>query len=469
MVFQSLRDRWHEAFEPIGNLVQIAREPYRFLDDLRRRGGELAELRMAGMPTVLVCSEPETVRQLLTGSYDQFERHAGGVELFVDPLALILTDDDHHRQRRKLLNPAFNAESVRAFGPTMLEIADRVLDGLPLGATFPLIGPMQDITMRVILRCLFGVAEGPRFEELRALVIEYLQMVFGPDMVALGAVLTPTRAHAALTRLSRRARAAAPNAPFTPSRLPVQRIADRLGRIHALLEAEIDRCLAEGPETRGDVLALMLRARFADGQPMSREELLAQLLMLVIGGYETTSLSLCWAVHCLVQHPGALARVRAEVAQVMQGGFDPARVRDLHFLGAAIAESMRLYPIGIGVSRRLRKPMRLLGRDLSAGTVIMLSVYLIQRHPSLWSEPDAFKPERMLDRKPSATVHFPFGGGVWRCLGAAFAEHEMRIVLARLFTRFVVEADPEHKIHAQQKGITAGPSGGLPVRVAPIS
>lgn len=468
-MFHALRDRWQGAIEPIDNLVKIARDPYRFLDDLRRRSGELAELRMAGMPTVLVCSEPDAVRQLLTGSYDQFERFAGGVELFVDPLALILTDDEHHRQRRKLLNPAFNAESVRAFGPTMLEIADAVLDRLPQGTTFPMVGPMQDVTMRVILRCLFGVAEGPRFEELRTLVVEYLQGVFGPDMVALGALLTPTRAHVTLTKLSQKARAVAVDAPFTPSRLPVQRIADRLGRIHALLEAEIDRCVAEGPENRSDVLALMLRARFADGQPMSREELHAQLLMLVIGGYETTSLSLCWAVHCLVRHPEALARVRAEVAQVMGSGFDPARVRELNYLGAVIAEAMRLYPIGIGVSRRLRKPMRLLGRDLSAGTVVMLSVYLMQRHPSLWSEPDAFKPERMLDRKPSATVHFPFGAGVWRCLGAAFAEHEMRIVLARLFTRFSVSDDPDFKVHAMQKGITAGPTGGLPVRVAPIS
>lgn len=468
-MLQTLRDRVRAAYEPLDNLVQIARDPYRFLDDLRRRGGPLAELRMAGMPTVLVCSDPDAVRQLLTGSYEQLERFAGGVELFVDPLALILTDDEHHRQRRKLLNPAFNAESVRAFGPAMLEVTDAALDRLPLGATFPLVGAMQDITMRVILRCLFGVAEGPRFEELRTLVVEYVRQVFGPDMLALGTSLGPSRAQAVLARLSRRARQAALDAPFEPSRLPVQRIADRLGRIHALLDAEIERCLADGPERRDDVLALMLRARFADGQPMSRDELHAQLLMLVIGGYETTSLSLCWAVHCLVQHPEALARVRSELAEVMQGGFDPARVRDLHYLGAVIAESMRLCPIGIGVSRRLRKPMHLAGRDLPAGAIVMASVYLIQRHPALWSEPEVFRPERMLGRKPSATVHFPFGAGVWRCLGAAFAEHEMRIVLARLLTRYTVRVAPGVDIHACQNGITAGPTGGLPVQVAPIS
>jgi cytochrome P450 len=349
----------------------------------------------------------------------------------------------------------------------MLAITERVLDRAPQGTVSPLLGPMQDITLRVILRCLFGVAEGPRFEELRALVVEYLQRVFALDVVAFGALLTPTRAYRALARLSRRAQAAGPAGAFTPSALPVLRVADRMGRIRAILDAEIDRCLAEGPETRGDVLALMLRARFADGQPIARDELLAQLFMLVIGGYETTSLTLCWAVHCLVQHPEAVARVRAELADVMGEGFDPARVRDLHYLGAVIAESMRLHPIAIGVSRRLRQPMQLAGRDLPAGTIVMSSIYLVQRHPDLWPEPEAFRPERMLERKPSATVHFPFGAGVWRCLGAAFAEHEMRIVLARLFTRFDVVADPTAPIHAQQRGIAVGPAGGLPVRLLP--
>lgn len=466
-MLQTLRDRWQRAREPFDNIVALARDPYRFLDDLHRRGGDLFEFRLPGMPGVLVCSEPEAVRQLLTGSYDRFERYAGGVDLFVDPLGLIFLDDEPHRQRRKLLNPAFNAESVRAFGPAMLEIVDRVLDRAPRDAVAPLLGPMQDITMRVILRCLFGVAEGPRFEELRTLVIEYLQQVFAPDVVAFGALLTPKRAHRALARLARRAEARGPAAAFTPSPLPVLRVADRMGRIRAILDAEIDRCLAEGPETRGDVLALMLRARFADGQPMSRDELLAQLFMLVIGGYETTSLTLCWAVHCLAHHPDALARVRAELADVMPGEFDPARVRDLHYLGAAIAESMRLHPIAIGVSRRLRQPMHLAGRDLPAGTIVMSSVYLVQRHPDVWPEPTAFRPERMLARKPSATVHFPFGAGVWRCLGAAFAEHEMRIVLARLLTRFDVVPDPSTPIHPQQRGIAVGPAGGLPVRLAP--
>jgi cytochrome P450 len=210
---------------------------------------------------------------------------------------------------------------------------------------------------------------------------------------------------------------------------------------------------------------MLLRIRFEDGSAMSREELLDQLLLLLLGGYETTSMSLCWAVHCLVQHPEALARVRAELADVMGDGFDPARVRDLHYLGAVIHESMRLYPIAIGISRKLRAPQRISGKDLPAGAIVMASIYLIHRNPALWPEPEQFKPERMLDKRPPAWQLFPFGGGAWRCLGAAFAEHEMRIVLARLLTAYDVAIAPGVTVRAVQRGITVGPEGGLPVRL----
>lgn len=451
--------------EPVTNLVQTGRDPYGLLTRLYERHGDMFVLRMAGMKDVYVCADPDGVRQVLAGSYENFERFAGGVELFVGPRALIMQDGDEHRARRRPMNPGFNAESVRSFGPTMLEIADRSLAGLPTATTLPLLDPMQDITMRVIMRCIFGVADGPRFEELRVRTIEYLRQIFSPEALALAVLKTPIGAQQWLTQRSRAARASAPESIFTPSRWPLQRIADRLGRIYALLSAEIDRCLAEGPETRHDVLAMMLRVRFEDGSAMSRDELLDQLLMLLLGGYETTSMSLCWAVHCLIEHPEALARVRAELADVMAGGFDPARVRDLNYLGAVIHESMRLYPIAVGISRKLRTPQRIAGKDLQPGEIVMASILLTHRNPALWPEPARFKPERMLERRAAAWQLFPFGGGAWRCLGAAFAEHEMRIVLARLFTDFDVNHAPGTSVRAVQRGITVGPEGGLPVRL----
>lgn len=463
MVFAAVRERLAE--HPIANLVNSGRDPYGLMTRLYRRHGELFEYRVAGLPTVRVCADPEGVKQILAGSYDTFERFAGGAELFVGPNSIIMLDGEPHRARRKPMNPGFNAESVRAFGPTMAQVTDRVLAALPTGTTMPLLDAMQDITLRVIMRCIFGIDEGPRFEELRVRTIEYLKLVFGPESLALAVALKPIGAYRWMKRHSVAASASAPGEPYTPSTWPLQRIADRLGRIHALLSAEIDKCLADGPENRHDVLAMLLRIRFEDGSPMSREELLDQLFILLLGGYETTSMSLCWAAHCLIANPDSLARMRSELAAVMSAGFDPARVRDLSYMGAVINESMRLYPIAIGVSRRLRTPQRIAGKDLAAGEIVMASVYLIQHDPQLWPEPEAFKPERMLERRAPAWQLFPFGGGVWRCLGAAFAEHEMRVVLARLFTRFDVDHAPGLTVRAVQRGITVGPEGGLPVRL----
>lgn len=453
---------------PVANIIAMGRDPYGLFERLYRRDGDMFRLRLAGMETVYVCADPEGVRQLVAGSYEQFERFAGGVELFLGPQALIRMDDDPHRKRRKMMNPAFSAESVRAFGPTMHELTRRVLGSLRPGDSLALIDPMQEITLRVIMRCVFGVAEGPRLEELRVLVIGYLRQIFGPEALALAATRTPAGAQAWFQAHSGAAARSRPDATFVPSRWPLWRIADRLGRIHALLDAEIDRCVAEGPETRGDVLATLLQVRFEDGAGMAREELKEQLLLLLLGGYETTSISLCWTMHCLMQWPETLARVRAELRTVMgEGPIDPAKVRELTYLGAAINESMRLYPIATGVSRRLKAPMRIAGRDLKAGEIVLACLYLVQRDPAIWKDPETFEPARMLERRPPPWHMFPFGSGVWRCLGAAFAEHEMRIVLAELCARF----DLEHEgppVRGMQRGVTVGPSGGLRVRVTGV-
>jgi cytochrome P450 len=202
---------------------------------------------------------------------------------------------------------------------------------------------------------------------------------------------------------------------------------------------------------------------------MSDEELRIHLLTLLIGGHETTATSLCWAVHCLTGAPSGpgrpqLAQLREELSAA--GDLDPGRVRELTYLGAAVQESMRLYPIATGVSRRLKRDMTLGGWALRAGTVVTPSIYLTQRHPSLWEQPNAFRPERFLQAsKVPSFQSFPFGGGVWRCLGAAFADYEMRVVLARLFGRVELEPATDRPVKAELRGFTVAPAGGLPTRV----
>ena len=137
---------------PVANLITMGRDPYGLFERLYRRDGDMFRLHLAGMASVYVCADPDGVRQLVAGSYEQFERFAGGVELFLGPQALIMMDGDPHRKRRKMMNPGFSTESVRAFGPTMQELTQRVLGPLKAGDSLALIDPMQEITLRVIMR-----------------------------------------------------------------------------------------------------------------------------------------------------------------------------------------------------------------------------------------------------------------------------------------------------------------------------
>jgi cytochrome P450 len=157
--------------------------------------------------------------------------------------------------------------------------------------------------------------------------------------------------------------------------------------------------------------------------------------------------------------------MRDEVSRVMGSAFDPARVKELSYLGAVANESMRLYPIATGVNRRLKRDLVLAGRRLRAGTLVAPSIYLTQRDARLWPEPSLFRPERFLEGKASVYQFFPFGAGVWRCLGAQFADYEMRVVLARLVAQLDLSLEPGVAIRPMQRGFTVAPSHGLPARV----
>jgi cytochrome P450 len=245
-------------------------------------------------------------------------------------------------------------------------------------------------------------------------------------------------------------------------------LADRVGAIDAILFDEIERCrrLSDAERSRRhDILSLLVAARYEDGSTLSDEALRDHLMTLLIGGHETTATSLCWALYCALSNPGTIEKMRDEVRTVMGEGFDPSQVKQLSYISAVVNESMRLYPIAWGVPRQLKREMRIGGRILPAGQLCSASIFHTQRDPRVWESPDQFRPERFLAAKASVYTFFPFGAGVWRCLGAQFAEYEMRVVLARIVQTFDLELASEAPIKPLMRGFTIAPSEGLPVRV----
>jgi cytochrome P450 len=230
-------------------------------------------------------------------------------------------------------------------------------------------------------------------------------------------------------------------------------LAERMGPVDRELYALIAERRAAGDlEERDDVLSTLLLARDEQGEPMTDVELRDELMTLLVAGHETTATSLAWAVERLVRHPGGLERLAG----------------DPEYTDAVTKEILRLRPVVAIVLRRLLEPLVVGGRELPAGTTVAPCILLVHRREDVYREPDAFRPERFLDRPPGTYSWIPFGGGVRRCLGAAFAQVEMQVVLQTLAESVRLEAVGAAE-GVRRRGVTLVPARGAQVRARPLA
>jgi len=197
---------------------------------------------------------------------------------------------------------------------------------------------------------------------------------------------------------------------------------------------------------------------------MTDAELIDEMFTLLMAGHETTATSLAWVFHHVLDRPDVLAKLRAELGRVVgDGPVEAQHVPQLEYLDAVLKESQRLTPVATNVIRRLTGPMRIAGRDLPAGITVSACIYATHRRPDLWPEPERFDPERFVGARPAPYTFFPFGGGIRRCIGAAFATYEMKIVLAQVLSRVELGSAPGYRMRPVLRTITIAPSGGMPV------
>ncbi|MGA8718406.1 MAG: cytochrome P450, partial [Solirubrobacteraceae bacterium] len=219
---------------------------------------------------------------------------------------------------------------------------------------------------------------------------------------------------------------------------------DRLDRLmYAVIAARRAERTAAGRE---DILSMLLAAEYEDGSGMSDRQLRDELLTLLVAGHETTATALAWAVERLARHPDKLERLAAET-----------RTGQDRYLKAVVCETLRLRPVISLVNRTLKAPMRLGGYDLPAGVKVVPSIYLMHRRPDVYPEPERFLPERFLSSPPGTYTWIPFGGGVRRCLGGAFAQFEMEVVLAQLAARTPIGPARDRPERVYRRAITETP------------
>jgi hypothetical protein len=392
---------------------------------LRRRFGDVFTTRLAGIGDFVIVSEPALLKQVFTAPPTVL--HAGDRSPLGPILgrnSLLALDEARHLSQRKLLLPPFHGERMHSYEAIIEEEARRELATWPANEPFPTLEPMMRITLNAILRAVFG-AEGRELQALRELL---------PRMVTLGSRL------AFLPFLHRDL---GPRSPW-----------GRFKRMRAEFNAHVDELIASARrdprlEERADVLSLLVRTTHEDGSPMTHEEISDQLLTLLAAGHETTASTLAWAVERLRRHPAILRELVAEV--------DAGR-RD--YRDAVIREVQRTRPVITGAGRYAMVDYQLGEWLLPAGTRIIASAFLTQSDPRVYEDPQRFDPERFLRSKPETYKWVPFGGGIRRCIGAAFAHMEMDVVLRTLLQQFelaTTHAKPE-KWHS--RGVAFVPARG---------
>jgi cytochrome P450 family 135 len=420
------------AMSPLLQTLRWSFRPIPFMQDCRRRYGDSFSVRFLGFerPMVLI-SDPVAVKALYQ------ERAHGlppGRNIALEPIlgakSLLLQVGAEHLARRKVMLPAFHGERMRSYEEAMTEIVSAEIDSWPLQEEFPIHARMQAVTLEVILRVVFGVSSGSRLERLREMLSTVLQETASPGRQLLGLALL-------------RYGLGGPFASFE----------SQLREVDELLFAEIAEHRARPDlEEREDILSMLMRAEFEDGSRMEDQELRDQLMTLLLAGHETTATGLAWTFDLLLRHPAALERLRDSLA-----------AGEEDYLRATISESLRLRPVVPLAGRRLAEDLVADGLTLPAGTDVTPAIWLTHTRADVYPEPFAFKPERFLDGGPETYAWIPFGGGVRRCIGATFAEFEMRVVLREVLTRCELRKASPRPERTGRRNITFSPRDGTPV------
>ena len=403
----------------------------RFLEACRRRYGDLVTLGTVFDSGFVMVFDPALVKELFQGPGDQL--HAGEANALLGPVlgerSVLLLDGSEHLRHRRLMLPPFHGQRMQSYVDAMREAADLEIDAWPVGEPFTLLTSMQSLTLRVIIRAVFGYEPGAEADELGRRLRAMIEPVARPRGLLLMQLL----------------------GRFGGDRRALTRFEAQRRGVDEILYAEIERRRAEPDlEQRTDVFSALLLAADGHGERLSDREVRDELVTLLLAGHETTATGLAWTFDLLLHTPGIHKR---------------ASEGDDEYLDAVVKESLRIRPVIPGVGRVVRgEPFRLGGYEIPAGYEINPSIRVIHRRADLYPDPHAFRPERFLGPDaPNTYTWIPFGGGTRRCLGASFALLEMRIVLRRVLERASLRPAVREPEEIAFRGITLAPKNGVQV------
>jgi cytochrome P450 len=392
--------------------AQFLRSIDGFLESNWSSHGDVFRASILGFATgkVVFVADPDHIEAIFKLSPSK-ARAGDAARKSVEPVAgvnsLLSLDGPRHLDHRRILLPRFHGDRLALYTDIMREEVDRAFDAVPYDQPFAMRDVMAELTLEVIMRAVFGLRHGKRYEDLR----EALVAMMDNDLAFNLALMVPVLR-----------RELGPWKAWG-------RFQDVRAAAYGMLRAEVqERRLAPDVDERTDILSMLIQGRAKDGSGLSDDELLDELMTLLVAGHETTATALAWTFELLHRHPHVTHRLVTEL-----------RAGDEAYLDAVVHEVLRLRPVVPFVARVLHEPLELGEFVLEPGVTVCPCVHLVHRRPDLYPRPESFEPERFLDLRPSTYEWIPFGGGTRRCLGASFAPLEMKVVIRRVLETATLE------------------------------
>lgn len=423
--------------------IQWTNDPFSYMEQAVERYGYVFNAPVIGnTKTLLLVSEPAALQQIF--SNDSRQIYAPPNQLLqplVGDYSLFVLEGDRHKRERKLVMPPFHGDRMRAYGQQIISLTEAAFSQLAPEQIFTARSLMQEISMDIILKVVFGLSEGDQFQELKRRFAAFTDAFQVPFLAGL---------------------------LFFPSlqkdwgrRSPWGYIRHLQKQIDELLYAEIRTRREQFDPSRSDIMSLLLSARDEAGEAMTDEELHDELMTFLLAGHETTASAIAWALYWVHTLPDMREKLCYELASLGENP-DPVDISRLPYLTAVCNETLRIYPVTVlTVPREVREPVELMGYALEPGTRLYGCIYLTHHREDLYPDAKQFKPERFLQRQYSPYEFLPFGGGIRRCIGEALAMFEMKLVLATILQNYQLERADTEPERPKRRGVTFAPERGV--------
>ncbi len=390
---------------------------------------------------IVVTGRPDLIDTIFSADpaiFETFAKHT--LQPILGQGSMLQLDGEPHRRERKLIMPMFHGQRMKSYVDAMQRIAIRLFDRYANSGTVSMIDVTTAISLDVIVEVILGADN----EEAAATLAQQSE-----------AVMKQTWPMFFFSRKTQfRFLGLSPWDRFEGARREL--------RENAVNEIRKREATLEGRE---DILSLLVGARYEDGSAMDLEHLLDELGTFLFAGHETSAVAMAWSVYYLLNNQDARERLVAELDA--NADKEPGEIARLPWLNAVVSESLRLNPIVADILRVLKEPMELGEFRIPAGHAVAPAIVLAHYNEKVFPDPHRFDPSRFIDRRYAPSEYLPFGGGVRRCAGAAFAMHEMAIVLATLFSRYELELREAKPVVPKRRNITIGPSTGIRVQIKP--